>query len=433
MVRGEPRRPRPSRDGPQSMLSVDEARTRILSAFGPLSPLAVPLLDALGLVLAEDVQSSVDIPSFHNSAMDGYAVRAHETAHAAPASPLTFRVSGEIAAGHSAPSHFEPGTAMRIMTGAPLPEGADAVIRFEDVVEIEPDEEHTQRQIRLSRIVPSMENVRLAGEDVKSGATVVRAGTVIRPGHIGLLAAIGRITISVIRRPVVAILSTGDEVVDTGGEVGPAQIRNSNGPMLAAMTRQFGGEPRQLGVARDSESAIRAILQSQDGIDLFVTSGGVSVGDFDVVKQVLQSDGRVDLWQVRMKPGKPLAFGLMGQTPLLGLPGNPAAAAVAYAQFGRPAIRKLLGQAKLGPRTIRARLVTDFENRGRRRHFVRGIIEFDGGERIVRPVAGGHGGALTGLAAANCLIVLSEECERAISGEIVEVELFEDTDLYPLG
>ncbi|HEX7102360.1 MAG TPA: gephyrin-like molybdotransferase Glp [Nitrolancea sp.] len=419
------------------MLSVDEARARILSAFTPLPPVRLRLLDALGLVLAEDIQSPVNIPPFRNSAMDGFALFARETERTTPESPRTLRVSGEIAAGQAPTSELVPGTAMRIMTGAPLPAGADAVIRFEDVIEIgqtgaSSDNASSNARIELSRAVRVSENVREAGEDVVAGSTVLTAGTVIGPMQIGLLAAVGLAEVSVVRRPVVAILSTGNEVVEAGNELGPAQIRNSNGPMLAAMARQFGGEPRQLGIALDSEAALRERLSESGEADLLVTSGGVSVGDFDVVKQVLQRDGRIDLWQVRMKPGKPLAFGLMGGTPLLGLPGNPAAAAVAFCQFGRPAIRKMLGLSQLAPRTLRAKLAEDVENRGHRRHFVRGVIENEQGRRVVRPSSGGRGGALTGLAAANCFIVLSEECARARAGDVVDAELFDDTYLEPL-
>jgi molybdopterin molybdotransferase len=419
------------------MLSVDEARARILSAFTPLPPVTLPLLDALGLVLAEDVSSRVNIPPFRNSAMDGFALRFRETEHATLDSPRTLLVSGEIAAGQAPPSELVPGTAMRIMTGAPLPAGADAVIRFEDVMEFGPagtgsGSATSPTRIALARAVRFSENVREAGEDVVAGSTVLTTGTVIGPLQIGLLAAIGRAEVNVVRRPVVAILSTGDEVVEAGMVLGPAQIRNSNGPMLAAMTRQFGGVPRQLGIAQDSEAALRERLGAGGGADLLVTSGGVSVGDFDVVKQVLQRDGRIDLWRVRMKPGKPLAFGLMGETPLLGLPGNPAAAAVAFRQFGRPAIRKMLGLSDVAPRTVRATLAADIENRGKRRHFVRGVIVNEQGGRIVRPPSAGRGGALTGLAAANCFIVLSEECDRAHAGDVVDVELFDDTYLAPL-
>jgi molybdopterin molybdotransferase len=412
------------------MLSVDEARARILSAFSPLQPVTLPLLDALGLVLAEDIQSPINIPPFRNSAMDGFALRAGDTVPATPASPLTFAVRGEIAAGQAPSSALAPGTAMRIMTGAPLPQGADAVVRFEEVIE---HDTTMGDRISISRAARVAENVREAGEDVVAGMTVVTAGTAISPMLVGLLAAIGRSTVRVVRRPIVAILSTGDEVVDAGVDLGPAQIRNSNGPMLAALARQFGAEPRQLGIALDSEAAIRERLSASGEADLLVTSGGVSVGDFDVVKQVLQRDGRIDLWQVRMKPGKPLAFGSLGTTPLLGLPGNPAAAAVAFSQFGRPAIRTMLGLSRVAPRIVRARLDTAIENRGNRRHFVRGVIRIEQNDRVVRPAGSGKGGALSGLAEANCFIIVPEDCERALSDECVDVELFEDTSLEQLG
>lgn len=434
MSTGEPRSTRPAWDNPDAMLGVDEARSRILSSFSPLAPISVPILDALGLVLAEDVVSAENIPPFRNSAMDGYAVRSADTLDARSDQPLQLSVCGEIAAGQAGSGQLTPGTAMRIMTGAVVPDGADAVIRFEEVEARSAGQAGAHialapAVISVSRPARHWENVRQAGEDVAAGTVVLRSGMVLRPPHIGLLAAMNRATVAVIRRPLVAILSTGDEVVDIGPHLKPGQIRNSNSYTLAAMTRQFGGEPRVIGIAADRASEIKARLNACKDADLLVTSGGVSVGDFDVVKQVLQAEGRIELWQVRIKPGKPMAFGQLGGTSLLGLPGNPAAAAVAFAQFGRPCIRRMLGLPDQAALVIKARLLEAQENRGRRRHFVRGIVERRDGEYVARPLSSQGSGQLSGLGMANCFIVIPEERDHAPVGALVDVELFDDVEL----
>ncbi|HVB65404.1 MAG TPA: gephyrin-like molybdotransferase Glp [Nitrolancea sp.] len=429
MTNGEPRLTRPAWDDPEAMLGVDEARLHIRAAFSPLAPVLLPILETLGLVLAEDVVSTEDIPPFRNSAMDGFAVRSIETAAATVGAPVRLVVRGEVAAGHARSLDVASGTAIRIMTGAVVPDSADAVIRFEEVIEhggSAPGANiaSAELEIVLSRPVQVWENVRHAGEDVSAGTLVLHAGTVVRPAHIALLAAMNRPSVAVVRRPVIAILSTGDEVVEIDARLEPGQIRNSNSYLLAAMTRQFGGEPVMIGIAADSEQDIQQHLRACDNADLLVTSGGVSMGDFDVVKRVLQNEGRIDLWQVRMKPGKPMAFGSIGETALLGLPGNPLAAAVAFTQFGRPAIRRMLGLPDGPPPTIRARLVADIENHGLRRHFVRGVVEKQEHEYVARPVS--TSGPLAGLAEANGFIVIPENCGRVLRGALVDVELFDD-------
>ncbi|MBX6341194.1 MAG: molybdopterin molybdotransferase MoeA, partial [Thermomicrobiaceae bacterium] len=386
------------------MVSVDEARARVLASVAPLPPVEVPLIDALGLVLAEDVVADADIPPFTNSAMDGYAVRADDVAAASPARPVSLEVIAHLPAGAFPEVEVGPGQAVRIMTGAVLPPGADAVVRFEET-----DEQDAPRgaararaRVEVRRAVGRWENVRQAGEDVQAGATVLPHGTTLRSGEIGVLASLNRSRVRVHRRPRVGILSTGDEVVDLGPPLGPGQIRNSNSYTLAALVREVGGEPVLMGVARDEVDDIRAKLLAARGIDLLVTSGGVSLGDFDVVKDVLQAEGEIDLWQVRIKPGKPMAFGRIGETPLLGLPGNPVAAVVAFLQFARPAIRAMLGHREVLVPTVRARLLCAHENRGRRRHFVRGILERVGDEYVVRPSGSQGSGVLTSFVRANC-------------------------------
>lgn len=399
-------------------LGVDEACARIVAAFSPLPPEELPLQDALNLVLAEDVVAGIDLPPFTNSAMDGYAIRAADTADALADAPARLRVTGQAAAGYQPDTMLASGCAVRIMTGAPLPEGADAVVRFEET-----DEDIEDGWVGIHRPLRPSENVRLAGEDVRSGASVLRAGARIRPAEIGLLAAIGRTHVVVHRRPRVGILVTGDEIVEPGQARKPGQIWNSNGPMVAAQVSQCGGDPVMLGVARDSVEAVRAKIAEASGVDLLVTTGGVSVGDFDIVKDVLQSEGQIDLWQIRIKPGKPLAFGWIGDTPLIGLPGNPVAAAVAFAQFARPAILAMLGHRDPSMPTIQARLLDRIENHGGRTQFVRVRVQ-ETLSGYVAWFAGSHGSAaLTALAEANGLLVVPESCAVAEPGEVFTVQM----------
>jgi len=398
-------------------LSVDEARDRILAAIAALPEIDTPLDAALGLAVAAPVRALGDLPAFDNSAMDGFALRTEDTTAATPDSPVTLRVTGVAPAGRVADTHVVPGAALRIMTGAPIPPGADAVIRLEDVTEPEPGRITIQRRVRTA------ENIRPAGEDAHRGQTVLEAGTRIGPGEIALLAGSGHASVRVHRPPRVGVLVTGDEVVTAGEPLAPGQIWNSNGPMIAAQVRQSGGVPVVLDVATDSADVIRARLADTDGLDLLVTTGGVSVGDFDVVKDVLRGEGRIELWSLRIKPGKPLAFGHLGRTPVIGLPGNPVAAAVAFWQFAYPAIRRMLGHRAVTIPEIEARLLDRIENRGRRRLFARVIIERDTAGYTAR-LSGGQGSAmLTSLAAANGLLIVPEDRDVAQPGDIVTVQI----------
>ncbi|HEY7033001.1 MAG TPA: gephyrin-like molybdotransferase Glp [Thermomicrobiales bacterium] len=416
-------------DDPAGLVGVDEARDKILAAFAPLPAVAVPIVEALGLVLAEEIVAASPVPPFPNSAMDGYAVRASDTAGASVQGPLHLRVVGEAPAGYAPTRNVEPGTAVRIMTGAPVPDGADAVVRFEETDEGDRATAPDRRAgdtVAVRRTARPGENVRPAGEDVAAGDRVLAAGTAVRPAEIGVLAALGRDWVAVHRRPRVAILATGDEIVDAGSELGPGQIRNSNSPLVAALVRRCGGDPILLGVARDTTAELRAKLAEAKQADLIVTSGGVSRGDYDVVKDVLQTAGRVDVWQVRIRPGKPLAFGRIGGVPLIGLPGNPVAAAVAFEQFARPALRKLLGHRNLGIPIVQARLLDRIDNPGGRRHFVRVRVEADAPGGYVARVAGSQGaGVLTSLLLANGLLVVPEDLAVAEPGTVLPVQMLD--------
>lgn len=404
----------------ESAIGVDAALERILTFFAPLPPEEMSLLGALGTAAAADVVAPSAVPPFRNSAMDGYAVRSLDTAEP----PATLSVVGEIVAGHHSGRAIGRGETMRIMTGAPVPDGADAVVRFEEVHE-------RGDHITLARRVAQDENVRSAGEDIAAGATVVRAGVEMTAGRIAALAAVGVPRVRVRRRPRVAILSTGDELIGVGAPLVPGAIWDTNSVMLAALARQAGGTPTMLGVARDAAAEIRARLASAEMPDLIVTSGGVSVGDFDVVKDVLSTDGVIDLWQVAMKPGRPLAFGTLGATPLLGLPGNPAAAFVSFLQFGWPAIRRMLGFDAPRLPEVSARLETRLTNRVGRRTFARGARRFDGATLTVAPVESQGSAMLSGLVDADCLIVVPEDREAIEAGEIVRIQLLPNVEPAP--
>jgi molybdopterin molybdotransferase len=411
----------------EQMLSVDDARERILAAFSPLPAVDVPLLDALDLILAEDVIAGEDVPPFRNSAMDGYAVRSVDTQGATVDTGVSLRVIADLAAGYPAEVTIGPGTAARIMTGAPMPAGADAVVRFEETDEAEAAVAPAiSRLVTIRKTIQPEENVRFPGEDLRAGDVTIPAGTRLRPAEIGVLAAVNRANAPVHRRPNVAILSTGDEVIDLGPRLRPGQIRNSNSYLLAAMVKQFGGVPHLFGIATDTLDDLSARLRACCEMDMIVTSGGVSLGDYDMVKDVLQAEGEIAIWQVRMKPGKPLAFGRIGATPVLGLPGNPVAAAVSFAQFGRAAILKMLGWREPVVPTVTATLTERLDNRGRRRHFVRAQLEpGKNGEYFVRPAGEQGAGVLSSLARANGLLIIPEEYQVAEPGMRFRVELLD--------
>lgn len=411
---------------PHHPIDVDEASRRILAAFAPLPMTRVPLADACGQVLALDIVAGMNVPAFANAAMDGFAVRAADTALASRAVPVALGVIAEAAAGAVCAASVLPGTAVRIMTGAPVPAGADAVVRFEETDEGDGGRPRLPgATVEIRAPARPGANVRPVGEDVRIGEVVLAAGTRVRPAEVGVLAALNRVSATVHRRPRVGVLTTGDEVVDAGEPMGPGQIRNSNGPMIAAMVRRCGGEAVALGTARDREEELRERLSGLDGLDLLLTTGGVSVGDFDLVKDVLRSAGRIDFWHVRIKPGKPLAFGRLGGTPVLGLPGNPVAAAVAFEQFARPAIRRMLGDRLLDIPTVMAQFRGRVENRGGRRHFVRVWVTMDSSEYVAR-LAGGQGaGVLSSLARANGLMVIPEDVSAAQEGDAFPVQMLD--------
>ncbi|RLC95455.1 MAG: molybdopterin molybdenumtransferase MoeA [Chloroflexi bacterium] len=396
------------------VLSVEEAREYILATVCVLGPERVPLLEAAGRVLDEEITADRDIPPLTNSAMDGYAVRGADVSQ----SLARLRIVGEVAAGHVSEVSVGPGEALRIMTGAPVPVGADTVVRFED----------TRQDGDWAEVLnPYLtgKNVRQAGEDVQAGQVVLEPGKVLRPQEIGMLAAVGRIEVAVVRRPRVAILATGDEIVPPDQTPGPGQIRDANSYTVAAQVQASGGVPLLLGVARDEESLVREGMRDAltQGVDFIITSGGVSVGDFDLVKQVLAAEGEMHFWSLNMKPGRPLAFGTIGGVPLLGLPGNPVAAMVSVELFARPAILKMQGFTDWSRPTVQARLVQSIARKDGRRHYLRvRLRETDAGYEA--SLTGDQGsGILQSLVRADGLAIIPEEADSLPAGAEVEVVL----------
>ena len=348
------------------MISIEEALQQLLAHVQVLPEENKHPLQALGQVLAEDVAAGFDIPPLDNTSMDGYAVRSQDTAGAAEASPRELRVIGEVAAGYIFAGAVEPGTAVRIMTGAPIPEGADAVVPFEETNEpfTRPPEGagSLSASVRVLKEAAEGANIRRAGEDVRTGDGVLDSGTVLRPQEIGVIASLGRDEVRVIKRPVVAVLSTGDELLEPGRPREGARIYDANAYGVAAQVRRFGGEPLLLGIAEDTVKALTAKIHEGLTADMLITSAGVSKGDYDIVKDVLAKEGKVAFWTVAMKPGKPLAFGTFERAgrliPHIGLPGNPVSSMVAFELFGRPAIMKMMGKRGWRRPVVRA-IATD--------------------------------------------------------------------------
>ena len=409
----------------QPMLSVEQALEQILQSFNPLEPERVPILEALGRILAEDVHADVDIPPYSNSSMDGYAVLAADTIGATSEAPARLRVIDELAAGYVTETEVASGRTIRIMTGAPIPPGADGVVKVEDT-------ETTQARdwVKIFVEVPKANYIRPAGEDVRRGELVLPQGSLIRPQETGMLATLGRKEVSVVRRPRVAILATGDEVIAIDAPLTPGKIRDANSYSNAAQVVKCGGLPILLGIARDQKQELTDKIRAglTQGVDLFLTSGGVSVGDFDVVKDVLATEGKIGFWRVRMKPGKPLAFGQIGDVPVLGLPGNPVSVMVSFEMFVRPAILKMLGRTDWQRPTVEATLMDEIKHKDDRRHYVRVQVEEDtastGGYRAY--LTGGQGsGILSSMTKANGLAIIPEDWSRVPAGTQIQVMMLD--------
>ena len=433
-----PRRTEP----PADMLPVEEALTRILDLVREMPAELRPIREATGQVLAADVVAPFDIPPHDNTAMDGYAVQAADTAPAGAdvdgEGAAELRVIGELAAGYVYEGAVGPGEAVRIMTGAPMPAGADSIVPFEETDETglqAPGQsaDPAQRSVRVLKAARPGANIRRRGEDVRQGALILTRGLVLRGAEIAVLASMGIGAVSVVRRPRVAILSTGDELLTPGASAqgeppAPGKIYDSNAYGLAALVEEYGGVPVLSGIAQDTVPALTAkIAEAVAAADMVVTSAGVSRGDFDVVKEVLAREGEVRFWTVRMKPGKPLAFGRFGApdgraVPHIGLPGNPVSSLLAFELFGRPALFKMQGRQVQERPVVTAVADEPIINTDARQVYARAIVERAADGRWHARLTGPQGsGVLTSMAYANGYAVCPAERERVAAGEEVEV------------
>ena len=412
------------------MVSVEQALREILSCVEVLEPERKPILDSLGQVLAEDVHSTIDIPPADNSAMDGYAVRAEDTRGASESAPRILSVTGEVAAGSISREEVKAGMAIRIMTGAPLPDGADAVVPFEDTDEVARKSSHGDlSQIGILCDATEGMNVRGKGEDIAKGSLVLKKGSVLRPPEIGVLASLGHPDALVIRRPVVSVLATGDELADIDQPLPRGKIYNSNTYTIAAEVIRYGGIARILGIGRDSIQSLEGKIEEGLDSDMLITSGGVSKGDYDVVKDVLVKCGEINLWTVCMKPGKPSAFGVITKggkrVPLLGLPGNPVSSMVTFEQFARPAILKMMGKSNFAKPSIPAVIEDDITNTDGRRIFARVVVAKRNGKYYARLTGRQGSGILTSMARANGLAVIPEDTREVRKGDVVQVQMLD--------
>lgn len=400
-------------------IEVEQALDIVLGTVSTLEEETRPILDCLGSMLAEDVPADMDIPPFDNSAMDGYALIAADTAGASPEKPVSLRVIADLPAGYPPQSMVRSGEAVRIMTGAPMPAGTDAVVRSEET-------ERGEGLVWISKPVSRGDDLRHAGEDVRKGEVILRQGTLLRPAEVGMLATLGRKQARVVRAPRVAVLTTGDELVEPDEPVTPGKIRNSNLYSISAQVKACGGKPLPLGVARDTSAELEKKIR--DGIgeaDMLLTSGGVSVGDYDVVKSVLDRMGEILFWRVRMRPGSPVTFGRIQGMPMFGLPGNPSASMVAFEQFVRPAILKMSGRTRLRRREVEATLEGSLKNRVGIRNFIRAVATEEGGQWRVRPAGAQGSGILSTMIQANALLVIPEMVAQLKAGARVRVQLLD--------
>jgi molybdopterin molybdotransferase len=416
------------------MISVEEALERISGYLDVLEPEKKPLLGCLSQVLAEDIYSPIDIPPLANSAMDGYAVRADDTRGAGKSFPTNLAVVGEVAAGSMPLAEVKSGTAIRIMTGAPLPKGADAVVQFEDTDEVTWKLPHgNSSQIGILRQVERGLNVRPRGEDIAKGTLILKKGIVLRPSEIGVLASVGHSTALVIRRPIVSVLATGDELVDVDQPLSLGKIYNSNTYTIAAQVLRYGGIPKILGIGRDSFQSLAEKIEEGLAADMLITSGGVSLGSYDIVKEILAKHGEITFWTVCMKPGKPVAFGLIRKVvdgrekkvPHLGLPGNPVSSMITFEQFARPAILKMMGKEILAKPVIQAIIEDDVINTDGRRVFARVIVTKRGGQYHACLTGPQGSGILTSMAKANGLAIIPENTKGVKAGDIVQVQMLD--------
>lgn len=404
------------------LLSIREAQQKILSVVKKQDPKLCKVEDAYGRVLAQDIQSPLNLPPFTNSAMDGFAVRSDDIQNASSSSPIRLPVKMDIPAGFSSAGMLPPGTAARILTGAPIPAGADAVVPVENT-----DQYGTSQTVSLPETVAILspvkpgDNTRPVGEDVKSGQPVFETGRVLQPQDVGLLISLGIRQVPVMPRPRIALFSSGDELLTPDQPLTPGKIYDSNGFVLTGLLKKAGAEVIQLGIARDNPQSVINTLDKalQNPPDLIISSAGVSVGVFDYVRQVIEENGSLSFWRVNMRPGKPIAFGFYKNFPFLGLPGNPVSAYIGCTVFALPVIRHLLGLEPFVQKSIKVVLTEPLESPDGRESFYRGIIHLENG--VYKASLTGHQGSgnLFSLVQANALLIVPAGIKVIPAGEVV--------------
>jgi molybdopterin molybdotransferase len=401
------------------VISVTEAVTTILKEIAVLGTERIAITGALGRVLAEDVSAPFDIPPLDNSAMDGYAVRFSDIRGATAQNPAKLKILGDIPAGYSASKPINPGETYRIMTGAPVPEGADTVVMQEDT-------QARDQVVEIFQECPCNSHIRRAGEDLAAGDSVVISGQLLGPAHIGVLASIKKSLVTVYQRPRVAIISTGDELVDIDEELSAGKIVSSNSYSLQALVLDSNAIPVALGIARDTREALREKFAAALHADMIISSGGVSVGDYDFVKDVMQDLGaEMKFWKVAMRPGNPLAFGIIGGKPAFGLPGNPVSVMVSFEQFVRPSLRKMSGHATLFRPVIEATAQEDVATRPGRQYFIRcRVLKTEAGYAVTTTGEQGSG-ILMSMAKATGLMIVPADRAGVKAGDKVVVQILD--------
>ena len=410
-----------------SLLRVEQARERILSHFEPVTTESLPLAGCSQRVLAQDIVASNDLPPFDNSSMDGFAVRAADVIDAASDSPRSLRVIADIPAGSDPTISLAAGEAARIMTGAPVPAGADAVVPVEDTNFNDRDAgTPAPDTVQIFKSAKPGANVRPRGMDILAGHVVLKAGRILKPQDLGLLAMLGFSQLVVYRRPRVALFSSGDELLPVEAPLEAGKIRDSNSYTLAALLEDAGAEVVRLGVAKDTHDAVKALLEEAvaQNVDLILSSAGVSVGAFDFVKQVIESNGTMDFWRVNMRPGKPVAFGEYKNVPFLGLPGNPVSAFVGFEVFVEPIIFRLRGSFHSSKNRIRVQAEEQIDSDGRE-SYLRANVQFDGetGKWTARLTGHQGSGNLHSLVQANALLIIPAGVKCVPAGQEVEAWL----------
>ena len=404
-----------------TLLSVDQARERILSQLHPVITETIKLVDCSNRVLAQDIIAHDDLPLFDNSSMDGFAVRAEDVVNATSASPQNLRVVADIPAGSVPSISLAPGQAARIMTGAHLPQGADAVVPVEDTDFVNRDAgSHPPEQVQIHVPAKRGGNVRPRGMDIHAGEVVIQKGHRLKPQDLGLLAMLGFGNVAVFRKPRVALLSSGDELVSVDAALEPGKIRDSNSYVIAALIESTPAEVIRLGIANDNRASVEALFEgaATKDVDMIISSAGVSVGAYDFIKEVIESNGRMDFWRVNMRPGKPLAFGEYRSIPFIGLPGNPVSAFVGFEVFVRPALERLGGSAGGIRSTIRVRSEEQIDSDGRE-SYLRAIVQEKSGELVARLTGHQGSGNLHSLVQANALLIIPAGVKCVPAGQEV--------------